>query len=88
MKLNLFSLQSEILLTNEFVVGMKLESRDPRNSNSYCIATVIATLGPRIRLRLDGSDNLSDFWRLVDDDTIKPIGTILHYLQFFLNLHY
>ena len=33
---------------------MKLESVDPRNLTSTCIGTVIATLGPRILIRLDG----------------------------------
>lgn len=31
-------------------------------------------LGPRLRLRLDGSDNKNDFWRLVDSNEIHPIG--------------
>lgn len=59
---------------NEFRLGMKLEALDPRNVTSTCIATVIATLGPRLRLRLDGSDNKNDFWRLVDSCEIHPIG--------------
>ncbi|KAJ8927615.1 hypothetical protein NQ314_019893 [Rhamnusium bicolor] len=59
---------------NEFKVGMKLEALDPRNVTSTCIATVISILGPRLRLRLDGSDNKNDFWRLVDSSDIHPIG--------------
>lgn len=59
---------------NDFKPGMKLEALDPRNVTSTCIATVIATLGPRLRLRLDGSDNKNDFWRLVDSCEIHPIG--------------
>ncbi|KAJ8944719.1 hypothetical protein NQ318_007932 [Aromia moschata] len=59
---------------NEFKVGMKLEALDPRNVTSTCIATVISILGPRLRLRLDGSDNKNDFWRLVDSNEIHPIG--------------
>lgn len=59
---------------NEFKVGMKLEALDPRNVTSTCIATVISILGPRLRLRLDGSDNKNDFWRLVDSSEIHPIG--------------
>ncbi|XP_056269584.1 polycomb protein SCMH1 isoform X1 [Pseudoliparis swirei] len=54
---------------------MKLEARDPRNSNSVCIATVMGMMGTRLRLRLDGSDNTNDFWRLVDSINIQPIGT-------------
>ncbi|KAK9884732.1 hypothetical protein WA026_007577 [Henosepilachna vigintioctopunctata] len=59
---------------NDFKVGMKLEALDPRNVTSTCIATVINVLGPRLRLRLDGSDNKNDFWRLVDSSEIHAIG--------------
>lgn len=55
-------------------MGMKLEALDPRNLTSTCIATVVGVLGPRLRLRLDGSDNKNDFWRLVDSNEIHPIG--------------
>ncbi|CAL8379454.1 unnamed protein product [Arctogadus glacialis] len=61
--------------TNDFKAGMKLEARDPRNSHSVCIATVMGMMGTRLRLRLDGSDNTNDFWRLVDSSDIQPIGT-------------
>lgn len=53
---------------------MKLEAVDPRNVNSICIATVVGVLGSRLRLRLDGSDNKNDFWRLVDSSEIKEVG--------------
>lgn len=53
---------------------MKLEAVDPRNVNSICIATVVGVLGSRLRLRLDGSDNKNDFWRLVDSSEITPVG--------------
>jgi hypothetical protein len=59
---------------NEFKIGMKLEALDPRNVTSTCIASVVGVLGPRLRLRLDGSDNKNDFWRLVDSSEIHPIG--------------
>lgn len=59
---------------NEFKIGMKLEAVDPRNVNSICIATVVGVLGSRLRLRLDGSDNKNDFWRLVDSSEIKAVG--------------
>lgn len=59
---------------NEFKIGMKLEAVDPRNVNSVCIATVVGVLGSRLRLRLDGSDNKNDFWRLVDSNEIKEVG--------------
>lgn len=54
---------------------MKLEAHDPRNITSVCIATVIGITGARLRLRLDGSDNKNDFWRLVDSSDIQPVGT-------------
>ncbi|XP_041352567.1 sex comb on midleg-like protein 2 [Gigantopelta aegis] len=59
---------------NDFRVGMKLEAVDPRNLTSICVATVVATQGSRVRLRLDGSDNSNDFWRLVDSADLHPIG--------------
>ncbi|NXG04365.1 SCMH1 protein, partial [Sakesphorus luctuosus] len=59
---------------NEFKISMKLEAQDPRNTTSTCIATVVGLTGARLRLRLDGSDNKNDFWRLVDSDEIQPIG--------------
>ncbi|XP_053532565.1 sex comb on midleg-like protein 2 isoform X1 [Ictalurus punctatus] len=54
---------------------MKVETYDPRNSTSVCIATVMGLMGARLRLRLDGSDSTNDFWRLVDSSDIQPIGT-------------
>lgn len=66
--------QSQHPPQNDFKIGMKLEALDPRNVTSTCIATVISVLGPRLRLRLDGSDNKNDFWRLVDSSEIHPIG--------------
>ncbi|XP_054874245.1 sex comb on midleg-like protein 2 isoform X2 [Amphiprion ocellaris] len=67
--------QDRIPPSNDFKVGMKLEAHDPRNSTSVCIATVMGLTGVRLRLRLDGSDNSNDFWRLVDSSDIQPIGT-------------
>ena len=67
-------LQAEKLPKNEFENGMKLEAADPRNLTSTCVATVIATIGSRLRLRLDGGDDKNDFWRLVDSGDIHPIG--------------
>ncbi|CAN0301091.1 unnamed protein product [Lampetra fluviatilis] len=59
---------------NEFAGGMKLEARDPRNPNSVCVASVVSVTGSRLRLRLDGSDNANDFWRLVDSAELRPVG--------------
>uniref|UniRef100_A0A3Q2QML3 Scm polycomb group protein like 2 n=1 Tax=Fundulus heteroclitus TaxID=8078 RepID=A0A3Q2QML3_FUNHE len=67
--------QARVPPSNDFKVGMKLEAHDPRNSTSVCIATVMGLTGVRLRLRLDGSDNSNDFWRLVDSSDIQPIGT-------------
>ncbi|XP_029420500.1 polycomb protein SCMH1 isoform X3 [Nannospalax galili] len=66
--------QSYIPPSNEFKISMKLEAQDPRNTTSTCIATVVGLTGARLRLRLDGSDNKNDFWRLVDSSEIQPIG--------------
>ncbi|XP_072116819.1 sex comb on midleg-like protein 2 isoform X1 [Mobula birostris] len=67
--------QPRIPPNNEFKINMKLEAQDPRNVTSICIATVVGITGARLRLRLDGSDNKNDFWRLVDSSDIQPIGT-------------
>lgn len=66
--------QAAVPPQNDFKIGMKLEALDPRNVTSTCIGTVVGVLGPRLRLRLDGSDNKNDFWRLVDSSEIHPIG--------------
>jgi hypothetical protein len=60
---------------NNFLPGMKLEARDPRNEASWSIATVVALLGSRLQLRLDGTDNTNDFFVLVDSANIAPIGS-------------
>ena len=67
--------QSDSPPSNDFEVNTKLEARDPRNPSSVCIGTVVFRLGPRIQIRLDGTDNSNDFWELVDSGNIKPIGT-------------
>lgn len=69
-----FPRQSYTPPANEFKINMKLEAQDPRNTTSTCIATVVGLTGARLRLRLDGSDNKNDFWRLVDSAEIQPIG--------------
>lgn len=70
--------QREAPPKNEFNPGMKLEARDPRNLTSICIASVISTIGPRLRLRLDGSDDKSDFYRIVDSTDLHPNGYCEH----------
>ncbi|XP_021376792.1 sex comb on midleg-like protein 2 isoform X3 [Mizuhopecten yessoensis] len=59
---------------NEFKLNMKIEAVDPRNLTSICVASVVGMIGPRLRLRLDGSDNKNDFWRLVDSSDLHLIG--------------
>ncbi|KAK2189447.1 hypothetical protein NP493_106g02044 [Ridgeia piscesae] len=66
--------QAPVPPANKYKIGMKLEASDPRNLTSTCIATVVGMQGPRLRLRLDGSDNTNDFWRLVDSGDLHPIG--------------
>lgn len=70
-----FFKQSRETLVNEFKLHMKLESQDPRNTSSTCVGTVVGIMGPRIQIRLDGSDNANDSWELIDSDSIKPLGT-------------
>lgn len=53
---------------------MKVEALDPRNVTSTCIGTVVGVLGSRLKLRLDGSDDKNDFWRLVDSNEIHTYG--------------
>ena len=69
-----FLYQASLPPANKFKINMKLEASDPRNLTSTCIATVVGMQGPRLRLRLDGSDNKNDFWRLVDSGDLHPIG--------------
>ena len=58
--------------SNEFKAGHKLETYDPRNTTSTCIGTIIEVSGPRIRLRLDGTDDRNDFWLMCDSELIHP----------------
>lgn len=64
--------QNTIPPKNEFQVGHKLETNDPRNTSSICLATIIEIAGPRLRLRLDGTDNRNDFWLMCDSDLLHP----------------
>lgn len=62
-------------LVCKFEMGMKLETRDPRNLSAWCLATVIRREGIRIQLRLDGSGNSNDFWQLIDSAHNRPVGS-------------
>ncbi|XP_031558081.1 polycomb protein SCMH1-like [Actinia tenebrosa] len=59
---------------NGFKPGMKLEVSDPRIIKCTCLATVVATFGPRIRCRFDGTDKSNDVWHIVDSTEIHPVG--------------
>jgi hypothetical protein len=64
--------QHPIPPSNDFKVGQKIETVDPRNTSSTCIGTIIEKNGSRLRLRLDGTDDRNDFWLPVDSDLIHP----------------
>lgn len=59
---------------NEFKLGMILEAPDPRNLTSICVAKVVNMQGPRLCLRLEGSDDKNDFWKMIDSGDIHPVG--------------
>lgn len=67
--------QAAVPPVNKYKLGMRLEAKDPRNIDSYCVATVVGVIGARVRLRLDGSDNKNDFWRMIDSKELQPMGT-------------
>jgi len=62
-------------LQNDFKTDQSLEAKDARNTSAICVATIVEMRGPRLRLRLDGTDGMNDFWRLTDSKDIFPIGT-------------
>lgn len=68
-------MQSAQPLENRFIPNMKLEAKDPRNTQSWCLATVISTEGLRMRLRFDGGDTMNDFYELVDSENIRPVNS-------------
>nr|CAH8869420.1 unnamed protein product [Trichobilharzia regenti] len=39
---------------------------------SFSLARVVETCGPRLRIRLVGTDDRNDYWFLVDSDQIRP----------------
>ncbi|PAA76019.1 hypothetical protein BOX15_Mlig030406g2, partial [Macrostomum lignano] len=71
--------QAAVPPVNEFQPGQRVEAKDPRNLDNTCIATVIECLGPRLRLRLDGSDDRNDFYRLADSEDLfhHPSGRFI-----------
>lgn len=84
---------------NLFEIGQKLEAIDPENSSLFCVCTIVAKCGYRIKLRFDGYPAAYDFWTNADSMNIFPAGwcsktgEILFNVFFFLlarsdRLHY
>lgn len=67
--------QDTQILNNQFKVGMKLAARDPRNSSTWCLATVHMIEGPRLRLRFEGGDSMNDFFELINSENIRPVNS-------------
>lgn len=57
---------------NEFREGQRLETYDPRNTSSICLALIVEVAGPRLKLRLEGTDDRNDFWLMCDSDLLHP----------------
>ncbi|OAF70616.1 Sex comb on midleg-like protein 2 [Intoshia linei] len=70
-----YFMQNYEIPENRFKEGMRVETCDPRIPNQICVATIVGMTGPRIRLRLDGTDGTNDFWHMVDSSNIQPMGT-------------
>lgn len=62
-------------IENNFKVGMKLEAKDPRKGDTWCLASIVYIEGLRLKLRFDGSDSMNDFFELVDSENIRSIGS-------------
>lgn len=60
---------------NLFEMHMKLEARDPRNANNWCLASVVHVEGVQIGIRLEGTDKMNDLFELIDSENIRPIGS-------------
>ena len=56
--------------------GMKLEAIDKNNPQSFCVATVVAIRGHRVKIRYDGygRDSSNDFWCNFQAEELYPIG--------------
>lgn len=59
---------------NNFKVGMKLEGIDPVHPSLFCVLTVAAVRGYRIKLHFDGYPNCHDFWVNVNSSDIFHAG--------------
>jgi len=58
----------------QFEIGQKIEVTDPADPKVAHIASVVQVHGYRVRLRPDGCDSDSDFWRLAYSPDIHPVG--------------
>lgn len=59
---------------NNFKVGMKLEGIDPVHPSLFCVLTVAAVRGYRIKLHFDGYSDSHDFWVNVNSSDIFHAG--------------
>ena len=67
-------LQQPLLPERQFEIGQKIEVTDPADPKVAHIASVVQVCGYRIRLRPDGCDSHSEFWRLTYSPDIHPVG--------------
>lgn len=59
---------------NNFKVGMKLEGIDPVHPSLFCVLTVAAVRGYRIKLHFDGYPDCHDFWVNANSSDIFHAG--------------
>ena len=61
---------------NKFEIGSKVEVCDKHNLLSMCVATIVDTVGDRLRLRYDGLDDEppDDYWSHFLSSDIHPVG--------------
>ena len=59
---------------NNFKIGMKLEGIDPVHPSLFCVLTVAAVRGYRIKLHFDGYPDCHDFWVNANSSDIFHAG--------------
>lgn len=59
---------------NNFKIGMKLEGIDPVHPSLFCVLTVSAVRGYRIKLHFDGYPDCHDFWVNANSSDIFHAG--------------
>lgn len=60
--------------TNPFEIGHKLEAIDPLNCSKFCVCSVVEVCGFRIKLHMDGYNQIYDFWVNANSTEIFPVG--------------